>query len=793
MVVKKSRKPPTTTSTSTSTTTTPPPTTTTTQVAPTTVAGIPITNDINELVASMLQNPQFASVINNQLKLSQQRNKLQPENSLASDFAASLASAEAAAADSTREQEAAGGTNSKQAQDLLQLLNLIQSLGGIDKITPYLSNQVANLGLNSELNSMKFNELSSNRVVRNESYLANEEDVRAQDPPNRQRRPQLIQPSEQTAKLAAAGDELDQTNPFVFSYAQPAGDQARGQTSLAGGQNPDSSSQQPDLSGQFDSSVAPPQLTPEIMSNLAQLESLFSYNQPGRQTAAGQQPAQMAPQPNQPARQPVSPIVESQPFTLEDAKFQPMMQMQAPTSRQQETMIRVQVPDQRGNQHRQGRPAAQRQQQLVHQVQPQAAQPTQAPRSQQQFNDINSYLPYLEGDIRQPVGQRLAAKPQQQASGGSRGQTSAQVVASNVRQSFVAQAPALEQRVRQQDDQLLAQAAPSLEELEEPRTARPRPAPQQRRPQQQQQQGTRSGQGQQQQRRRPPNRERGQRVNSADFPPPVAQAASQIQKQNRPTSRVNEQQRPRSLVILTAGPPTNQPELSGNEFSGEGLSDVALEERLRLLENGYYPSTSLPTDSTSARQRVAQDESSSASPPLPRQQFSALNSNGNFYQPTLSSTSVQSTSQAPSSTSSGRQPDQFQPTTAASASSARDLPTGRVSADEELLAASLTAQPDAANQPSSQLDQSGRSQSQSLNQSGAPDQSGPGASLDPQTGRLVCNRRGVFAHPNSCGQFIVCAPQSRSQRLLRPFEHHCPAEHIFHVSFPTRNAFPSCN
>jgi hypothetical protein len=60
---------------------------------------------------------------------------------------------------------------------------------------------------------------------------------------------------------------------------------------------------------------------------------------------------------------------------------------------------------------------------------------------------------------------------------------------------------------------------------------------------------------------------------------------------------------------------------------------------------------------------------------------------------------------------------------------------------------------------------------------------GPGATQDPQTGKLVCNRRGVFAHPASCGQFIVCAPQSRNQRSLRPFEHHCPAEHIFHDSW----------
>ena len=56
--------------------------------------------------------------------------------------------------------------------------------------------------------------------------------------------------------------------------------------------------------------------------------------------------------------------------------------------------------------------------------------------------------------------------------------------------------------------------------------------------------------------------------------------------------------------------------------------------------------------------------------------------------------------------------------------------------------------------------------------------SGPPVAMD-NTGGVSCVRRGVFAHPQSCGQFVVCAPVSRGSSSYRPYTHHCPAEQVF--------------
>ena len=53
----------------------------------------------------------------------------------------------------------------------------------------------------------------------------------------------------------------------------------------------------------------------------------------------------------------------------------------------------------------------------------------------------------------------------------------------------------------------------------------------------------------------------------------------------------------------------------------------------------------------------------------------------------------------------------------------------------------------------------------------------PVAMMD--SGNIKCTRRGVFIHPASCGQFVVCAPASRGSTSYRSYVHHCPAEQVF--------------
>lgn len=782
MVVKKSRKPSsTTTTTTTSTTTTTTPAPTTTQVPKTTIPSIPITNDINELVASMLQNPAFASVISNQLKLggaggsnsinNQQVQRPQSSGAIDSgtnDFGTSMTSESSDQNPElpSNQQESNNSANSKQAQDLLQLLNSIQSLGGVDKIIPFLSSQTGGNGL--DMSSAKLNELAANnRIVRNDSLFIPEDGgmsdnrliqdtlVTNSGGNTRQRRPQKTDLNYQSYTRPTTlieNENSSPTGPFVFSYGQPNNGDQRNVDSTTN-QQFDSNSNQLD-----NSSGVQPTLTPEIMSNLAQLESLFAYNQPGRQQVgnSAQPPSFVTTQAT--LRQP---NVESVPFTVDDAKFHPIMPMQPSQTgqRQQETIIRVQIPDQRGNQHRQGRPASQQRQQQAH-------SPTY--RNQQHFNDINNFLPYLEGDVRQPVGQRLSAQQPQQTQRGNPQRlqpSNSQAVASNTRQQFVSQPPPLQTvgSVDDNQDRVMKQQWKSQQPV------------------------TRSNQVQQQ-RRRPPNRERNQRVNSADFPTSTSgtlQGSSNFVR--------GDQDRPRSLVLLTSGPPTIQADpLTSSDTpssSDETLTDKALEERLRLLENGYLSGTPTIEPAATTNQKnlrnnnnIIHDDSNTDANmnSNTRQQFN----NGFFYQPTLSSTNVVSSSSQTNSQHSEVRPTTTTISTLASTSTStgfsRDLPTGRVNMENDDSSSSSSSLNGSSESNSSPNDPN--------NQLSAPallDQSGPGASLDPQTGKLVCNRRGVFAHPNSCGQFIVCAPQSRSQRSLRPFEHHCPAEHIFHVSCPS--------
>jgi len=60
------------------------------------------------------------------------------------------------------------------------------------------------------------------------------------------------------------------------------------------------------------------------------------------------------------------------------------------------------------------------------------------------------------------------------------------------------------------------------------------------------------------------------------------------------------------------------------------------------------------------------------------------------------------------------------------------------------------------------------------------DESGPAVSID-SAGNAKCGRRGVHPHPATCGQFVVCAPTSRTGKELRAHLHHCPAEQVFVV------------
>lgn len=46
-------------------------------------------------------------------------------------------------------------------------------------------------------------------------------------------------------------------------------------------------------------------------------------------------------------------------------------------------------------------------------------------------------------------------------------------------------------------------------------------------------------------------------------------------------------------------------------------------------------------------------------------------------------------------------------------------------------------------------------------------------------GGLGCSKRGVFAHPDSCGMFVVCAPAGRGKKGMRTLTHHCPADQVF--------------
>ena len=63
--------------------------------------------------------------------------------------------------------------------------------------------------------------------------------------------------------------------------------------------------------------------------------------------------------------------------------------------------------------------------------------------------------------------------------------------------------------------------------------------------------------------------------------------------------------------------------------------------------------------------------------------------------------------------------------------------------------------------------------------SAAEDAVPSGPPVEMESGHVKCTRRGVFAHPGSCGQFVVCAPASRGSLSYRSYMHHCPAEQVF--------------
>jgi len=59
------------------------------------------------------------------------------------------------------------------------------------------------------------------------------------------------------------------------------------------------------------------------------------------------------------------------------------------------------------------------------------------------------------------------------------------------------------------------------------------------------------------------------------------------------------------------------------------------------------------------------------------------------------------------------------------------------------------------------------------------DDSGPAVEMEPTSGVISCARRGVYAHPTNCGQFVVCAPTARNSITFRSYTHHCPAEQVY--------------
>jgi len=779
----------TTTSTTTTTTTTPPPPTS--QASSSMMPPIPVTNDINELVASMLQNPQFASVISQQLKLSQEQRGQSNSNPNANgepqlgsptllqhNRQAQFSGGQANGApedelsqagnrpqDTPTQLEAAAGAGgeadqaaaSKQAQDLLQLLNLIQSLGGVDKIAPSLMQQASRIAAGEQ------------------GGVAGDQVGVAAGDPNQQpagvnqrragQRPSGVTGVDMAGSGSGSGGGSEAPiREFVFSYSQPSG-AASAPTGTA--------DEQPAAAGgQEDQTVASgqPQLTPEVLHNIAQLESLFAYNQP--QGARDQQPGGR---------------IEAQPFTLDDAK--PGLASLRGSVTSQQPAIRVQVPreqrpagqQRRNQQQSQGQQSSQ-QQSSQQQSQQQTARTQHRGRQQSAQYNTNGqtelygdfHLPYLEGDLRQPVGQRASEAATSAYKPAARPQT---VPRAPNEPGIVLRA---NRKPQQQPFEASSEfAAPSLEPVGEP-------APRQRRPSQQQQQPP-------EHRRRPPNRERGQRLNTIDFPPSTGGQPSTSGNQELLGDAGQARPRPRSLVLLTNGPPvatSSGQTTSGGRSAAEARSQRLFEERLRLLESGLVPPSSLQDIQASADPEGAPRDPSGSSPAATPTSLAESSSPASsteqlanfFYQPAIGgqlSVAQQQRQQQLQQLPNG----QLSTTTTLASVSSSGPPNQEFSSPATtplLEEAAPTGVRDPQENASARPPQ--RETSSASPAATPPSEGGPGASLDPETGRLLCNRRGVFAHPNSCGQFIVCAPQSRAQKSLRPFEHHCPAEHIFHVS-----------
>ena len=111
----------------------------------------------------------------------------------------------------------------------------------------------------------------------------------------------------------------------------------------------------------------------------------------------------------------------------------------------------------------------------------------------------------------------------------------------------------------------------------------------------------------------------------------------------------------------------------------------------------------------------------------------------------------------------GRQSTAVTPPTNFNTTPPRSLNSGRIRSRVEVTTSKPTSAPPAS--------------APAIDEEGASIPSGPPVEME--SGVVKCTRRGVFAHPGSCGQFVVCAPVSRGSLNYRSYMHHCPAEQVF--------------
>lgn len=121
-------------------------------------------------------------------------------------------------------------------------------------------------------------------------------------------------------------------------------------------------------------------------------------------------------------------------------------------------------------------------------------------------------------------------------------------------------------------------------------------------------------------------------------------------------------------------------------------------------------------------------------------------------------------------------------------SRSRGTPQGTQSADQAARSPVASAPTQRQRRPQQQQQQQPQPQAQQVTTPAAVNVASSGASGNEPTGppvammdsgNIKCTRRGVFIHPASCGQFVVCAPASRGSSTYRSYVHHCPAEQVF--------------